>query len=147
VQLDSICDYGDYGDYGGTLKKILIVDDDAQMRALIRTLFKREGFITADASDGLHALREFMISQPDIVILDHDMPLMTGIEALKEFKKIVPEIPVVMFTGSDDEGLKKEAIRAGAHDIIRKPAENEIIVAAVQRAMGVSCMPMSHHTE
>lgn len=119
------------------MKKILIVDDDAQMRALIRTLFKREGFITADASDGLHALREFMISQPDIVIMDHDMPRMTGIEALKEFKKIVPEIPVVMFTGSDDEELKKEAIRAGVHDFMRKPVENEVIIAAVQKAMGI----------
>lgn len=128
------------------MKKILIVDDDYHMRACINVVFRKAGFITVEVADGIGAIKKLEGTKIDAVILDHDMPIMTGIEALKEFKRIAPEVPVVMFTGSNDEALGEAAIRAGASAFIRKPAENEVIIAAVKKAMGIPCMLMSQNT-
>lgn len=62
---------------------------------------------------------------------------MTGIELLKEFRKMAPEIPVVMFSGSSDETLAERALREGAAYFLSKPAENAVIVTAVQKAIGI----------
>ncbi|MBI5847219.1 MAG: response regulator [Nitrospirae bacterium] len=128
------------------MKKILIVDDDEHVRAFVKALFVREDFITTDASCGVSAIKNFESNQPDVVIIDHDMPHMSGVEVLKELKKIAPDLPVVMFTGSGNEALGEAAIRAGASDFIRKPADNNVIIAAVQKALGSSGIPMDHRT-
>jgi len=120
------------------VKKILVIDDDHDFRAIVKEVLSAEGFATNEAADGLSAIKEFRFCQPDVVILDHHMPLMMGTETLREIKKINPGVPVIMVSATKDTAIEAEAYRDGAFGFISKPPEFKDIVTAVKKALNTS---------
>jgi two-component system response regulator HydG len=115
--------------------KLLVVDDDAANRRLARAIFTGEGFDVLEANDGPGALAIAERDSPDVVLLDLRMPGMGGLDVLRELKVRVPEVPVVMLTGSRDVKDAVQAIKLGAVDYLTKPIDADEVIAVVQRAL------------
>jgi diguanylate cyclase len=103
-------------------KKILIVDDDSDALMLMSATLEADGFLVSTASDGADALRRFRADAGDLVMLDVDMPGMTGYDVCAALRREAGELlPIVMVTGMDDVASVDAAYRAGATDFIAKP--------------------------
>lgn len=116
--------------------RILVADDDAQMRKLVRLILKREGFAVEEAADGLDAL-EVMDTHPvDLLILDLDMPRLDGLGVLEELRArvLTSSIPVIVLTArSDDTEVK--ALDLGAQDYLTKPVQPSSLAARVKAVL------------
>jgi DNA-binding NtrC family response regulator len=117
------------------MEKILVVDDDADLRTIVREVLKDGGFSVTEAKDGLSALKLFRAAIPDAVLIDLKMPHMDGIETMKEFGKIDPNVPVIILTGHGDIPTAVEAIKSGAYDFVAKPPEFDRLVFTLRRAI------------
>jgi DNA-binding NtrC family response regulator len=117
------------------MEKILVVDDDEDLRAIVREVLKEGGFSVAEAKDGLSGLKLFRAGTPDAVLIDLKMPHMDGMETMKEFRKIDPNVPVIILTGHGDIPTAVEAIKSGAYDFISKPPEFDRLVFTLRRAI------------
>ncbi len=101
--------------------KVLVIDDDAVMRSLLRKLLElRPGYLVTDAVDGQSGRRLADTEQFACIVLDHILPDMTGLEFLKGFRARDQKTPVVVFTGFGDEGLAVDMMKAGANDYLSK---------------------------
>lgn len=111
------------------MSKIMIVDDASFMRLSIRRMLEKYDFeIVAEAVDGHDAVEKYKSHKPDLVTMDVTMPNMTGIEALKEIKKIDSNAKVVMVTAMGQETLIREAVMSGATSFIVKPFKEEKLI-------------------
>lgn len=118
-------------------KKILIVDDAAFMRMMIRDILVKNGFeVAGEAADGVQAIVKFIETNPDLVTMDITMPEMDGITALKEIKKLDARANVIMCSAMGQQEVVIESIQAGAKDFIVKPFQKERIIEAIQKAIG-----------
>lgn len=118
-------------------KKILLVDDAAFMRMLIRDTLTKNGYTQiVEAADGEIACQVFEAEHPDLVIMDITMPNKTGIEALGDIKKAHPEAKVIMCSAMGQEAMVVEAIKLGALDFIVKPFKPDRILATVTKILG-----------
>ena len=95
--------------------RILVVDDEDDIRGLVRALLERAGFQVIDAPDGRAGLRELYASSPDLVILDVAMPGLDGWATLERIRE-VSDVPVLMLTARDAELERVRGLRAGADD-------------------------------
>lgn len=118
-----------------TRPKILVVDDDEDMRFTLREVMSREGYEVAIAVDGIDALEKYQQTQFDIVILDVKMPRLDGIETLRQLRVINPELIVIMVTAFGTRSLALEAIQHGAYDYFSKPFDISEIRVVVRRAL------------
>jgi len=117
--------------------KILIVDDAAFMRMMIKDTLKKNGYDDLiEAADGEIAVQSFKAENPDLVIMDITMPNKNGLEALKEIKEIDPNAKIVMCSAMGQESMVVEAIRNGAKDFIVKPFKAERVLKTVQGILG-----------
>lgn len=102
--------------------KILIVDDSPSIRRLIR--YSIEGhtdwIICGEADNGKVAIAMVSDLKPDLVILDLSMPVMNGLDAAREISRIVPGMPIIMFTMHEWDGLREQAHRAGIQVVLSK---------------------------
>ncbi len=113
------------------MKSCLIVDDSKVIRMVAKKILQELEFETPEAADGNEALNACKKSMPDAVLLDWNMPVMSGIEFLKELR-VLPggDAPIVVFcTTENDIKHIQEAIEAGANEYIMKPFDSEIIQA------------------
>lgn len=116
---------------------ILIVDDEPVLHELLRDIFELNGYrVVGDAYDGLEALREYRTltlsyKKPDLVIMDHRMPLKDGVETAIDILQIDPNAKILF--ASADEKAKDRALEIGAVDFIKKPFEISTIVKAVEK--------------
>ena len=102
--------------------KVLIVDDAASMRGLLRTVLAEQGYdIVGQLANGGEVLRTVVQMAPDIVCLDYHLPDIDGLELLRLIKSSHPAVSVVLITGDTDEGLEEIAAEAGASGFINKP--------------------------
>ena len=101
-------------------RRVLIVDDDAQIRALLRQMYERDEWSVEEAGCGREALRSLFDRRPQAVVLDVDMPRMDGWTTLERIRE-VSDVPVLMLTGTSTELDKVRALRAGADDYVTKP--------------------------
>lgn len=116
------------------MKKVLIVDDAAFMRAAIRTILERNGFeVVGEAENGAIGVRKYQKLRPDIVTMDITMPEMTGLEALKHIRSFDPDAKVVMITAMGQEHLVKEAILSGAKSFIVKPFKEDHVIQTLKK--------------
>jgi len=115
---------------------VLVADDDRSMRLLISKAMKKAGFEVEEAQNGNEALEVFKRMQPDIILMDVDMPVMDGCEACSKLR-LMPggvSMPIIMVTGLDDVASVEKAYEAGATDFVMKPI-NWIILAHRVRYM------------
>lgn len=119
------------------MAKILIVDDAAFMRMMVKDTLTKGGYTDLyEAVDGADAVEKFKELGPDLVILDITMPNMDGLEALKTIKGINGAANVVMCSAMGQEGMVIEAIKAGAKDFIVKPFKPDRILKTVSSIVG-----------
>lgn len=112
--------------------RILIADDHGVLRAGLRALLSAESDleVAGEAADGRETLRLVSELDPDVVLLDVNMPGPDGIEVTRRLKAVKPEVRVLILTVHEDEGLLREAIRAGASGyILKRAVESELIYA------------------
>jgi two-component system chemotaxis response regulator CheY len=117
---------------------ILVVDDAAFMRSMIREILTRGPFVVAgEAENGADAVRRYRELRPHLTTMDIVMPLMDGITALKEIVRFDPLAKVVMVSALGQESLIAEAIEAGASDFIVKPFQASRVLKVAQSVLGL----------
>ncbi len=115
--------------------KVLVVDDEDEVRTVAADLLKAEGITVTMAADGLEALARVATDRPDIVVLDVQMPNLDGLGTLRRLRAEAPDVAVIMVTGHADVGTAVSAMRLGAYDFMLKPLMVEDFVPTVLRAM------------
>ena len=118
-------------------KNVLIVDDAAFMRMMIKDILTKNGYtIAAEAENGRVAVEKYNEVKPDLVLMDITMPEMDGIQALKGTKTIDPNATVIMCSAMGQQAMVIEAIQSGAKDFIVKPFQAERVLEAVKKVIG-----------
>jgi DNA-binding response OmpR family regulator len=112
------------------MTRILVVDDEGDIRELLRELLGRAGHEVVEAPNGSEALKLFYSEQPDFVILDVQMPILDGWETLARIRE-VSDVPVLMLTARAEELDKVRGLRAGADDYLTKPFGRQELLARV----------------
>jgi DNA-binding NtrC family response regulator len=102
-------------------KRILVVEDDAEMRSLLKDFFEEEGFETDSVSNGSEAFRKLAKGSFDLVITDVRMPGLTGLDILPGIKKLQPEAPIIVITAFGSEEACRKAFERGATAYLEKP--------------------------
>lgn len=116
--------------------KVLIVDDAAFMRMIIRDVISKNGYqVVAEAENGAEAIELYGEHIPDLVIMDITMPVMDGIEAVRQIMKNDGNARIVMCSAMGQQSMVIESIKAGAKDFIVKPFQAERIVEALKKVM------------
>lgn len=105
------------------MKKILCVDDEPINLMIIEVNLMAEGYDVYKVENGTAALQMLKEIKPQLVLLDIMMPGISGIDTLKEIKKIDPDVPVIMVSGVTDEATAKSALEYGAYDYVTKPID------------------------
>ena len=117
--------------------RILVVDDAAFMRMMIKDILSKNGYeIVGEAENGLKAVEKFQELRPDLTTMDITMPEMDGIEALKKIKALDPGAKIIMCSAMGQQAMVIEAIQAGAKDFIVKPFQAERVLEAVKKVVG-----------
>ena len=111
-------------------KKILIIDDEDDIRLVVRTRLQRAGYETSEAPDGLEGLRRFYGDRPDLVVLDVAMPEMDGWQVMERIRE-VSTVPVLMLTAAAQERDKIRGLTDGADDYVTKPFSRDEFLARV----------------
>jgi DNA-binding NarL/FixJ family response regulator len=113
--------------------RVLIVDDSLRMRAVLRDLLEMDGRfrVAGEAGDGEQAIREAERTRPDVVVLDVEMPVLGGLEALPQIAARCPSTRVVVFSSHPPSELAGTAIAAGAAAYVEKGANVSDLLAAV----------------
>jgi DNA-binding response OmpR family regulator len=111
--------------------RVLVVDDDADVRALVAELLGRAGMTVEEAADGRAGLRSLHQSPPDLVILDVSMPELDGWQTLERIRDLT-DVPVLMLTARSSELERVRGLQAGADDYVLKPFGRQELVARVQ---------------
>jgi CheY-like chemotaxis protein len=118
--------------------RVLVVDDEAEIRALLEEYLAPKGYRVRSVADGAAALREVIDEAPDVILLDVDMPRLGGIEALTAIRGIAREVRVIMISGKASLEIAKLALAYGAFDYIAKPFDldhlSEVVAAAFLQA-------------
>jgi DNA-binding NarL/FixJ family response regulator len=104
------------------LKRVLIVDDVRDLRMLLRMALEQDDAfeVVAEAADGLEAIEQAGLHQPDLVVLDLSMPVLDGLEALPRILESAPEARVAVLSGFDGSRMREPALAAGAVAYIEK---------------------------
>lgn len=118
-------------------KNILICDDAAFMRMMIKDILTKNGYnVCGEAENGLKAVEKYNELKPDLVLMDITMPEMDGIQALKNIKAANPGAMVIMCSAMGQQAMVIESIQAGAKDFIVKPFRADRVLEAVKKVVG-----------
>ena len=114
--------------------KLLIVDDEENIRLILESVFSNAGYQVETATNGLQAMERTKYFHPEIVLLDKNMPQMNGLDTLQRIKKHYPNIVIIMMTAYGDVGSAVEAMKMGAYDYVEKPFDNDKMLLLLKRA-------------
>ncbi len=117
------------------MEAVLIVDDEKNYPLILSAVIEEEGFETVTANSGHEALEILGTTEIDLVLTDMKMPLMDGLELLKNIKAKNPDLPVIMMTAHGTVDKAVEAMQKGAHSYILKPFDNERLIIYVNKAI------------
>ena len=118
-------------------KNILICDDAAFMRMMIKDILSKNGYTVAgEAENGVKAVEKYNELKPDLVLMDITMPEMDGIQALKNIKAADGAAKVIMCSAMGQQAMVIESIQSGAKDFIVKPFQAERVLEAVKKVVG-----------
>lgn len=116
------------------MKTVLICDDAAFMRTILKNLITLNGYhVIGEAVNGMDACEMYRRLKPDLVTMDITMPVMDGIEAVKEIIAEFPDANIIMCSAMGQQILVMEAIQAGAKDFIVKPFQPEKVIGAINK--------------
>jgi DNA-binding NtrC family response regulator len=118
-----------------TARKVLVVDDDPDMREMLQELLNSCGYDVRVAADGLTALRAFVEESPDVVLLDIRMPGIDGIDVLASIREIDSCAKVIMLTGITRMSEANEAFNYGVYDYIGKPVDPAYLELSIETAL------------
>lgn len=118
-------------------RRILIVEDKATSRELLRTVLEKQGYAVSEAADGEQALQQARSEMPDLILLDLQMPLRNGYEVLSELRKEqrFSTVPIVAVTASAMQGDREKALRAGFSGYLTKPLSLSDLRNEIQRLL------------
>lgn len=118
------------------MKKVLIVDDIAFMRVTLKSILEENGFeVVGEAKNGIEGIQKYRELNPDIVTMDITMPVMDGINSLKEIKNINPNANIVMVSSMGEESVICEAVSVGANSFIVKPFNDQSVMLTLTKAL------------
>ena len=118
-------------------KNILICDDAAFMRMMIKDILTKNGYtIVGEAENGQKAVEKYNETKPDLVMMDITMPEMDGIQALKKIKATDPNAAIIMCSAMGQQAMVIESNQSGAKDFIVKPFQPDRVLEAVKKAIG-----------
>ncbi len=116
------------------MANILLVDDSRTSRKILRTILEGAGHtIIAEAANGEEGIDKYLDLKPDLTTMDITMPVMDGIEALKQIRNLDKDAKIVMVTAAGQKGKMLEAVKYGAADFIAKPFEPDHIISIVNK--------------
>ena len=119
------------------MAKVMICDDAAFMRVMIKDILTKNGYdVAGEAENGLKAVEKYNETKPDLVMMDITMPEMDGIQALKKIKEADAGANVIMCSAMGQQAMVIEAIQNGAKDFIVKPFQADRVIEAVQKVVG-----------
>lgn len=117
-------------------KRILIVDDAAFMRMMIKDILTKHGYeVVGEAENGNVAVQMYNELRPDLVTMDITMPELDGLGALKAIRQLDPEAKVIMCSAMGQQSMVVDAIKSGAKDFIVKPFQPDRVIAAVEKTL------------
>ena len=116
------------------MAKILIVDDSKTSRKFLRNMLEDAGHeVVSEAVNGVEGVEKFRLYKPDVVTMDITMPVMDGIEAVREM--IDPGAKVIMVTAAGQKTNMVEALKRGAADFIQKPFDSAVIINTIEKVL------------
>ena len=127
--------------------RVLIVDDEADVRSTLQQYVTTQGWEARVAVDGASALRLIRADPPDVVLLDIQMPGLSGIDALKAIQEAAPGVKVIMISGAASFELAKETLAHGAFDFIPKPPDLKALSQTLQAAFLMKRLEAEWHVE
>jgi CheY-like chemotaxis protein len=115
------------------LKRILIVEDDRDLRFVIRMILERAGYVVAEARNGIAALESIGVEPPDLIIADLTMPVMSGVELVDHLRAnpATVSIPVVLLSGGQVDSATSQRVEA----VVTKPFEPDHLMACIESAL------------
>lgn len=125
---------------------LLVIDDDVHHLRAMHTLFERKGWTVVGAADPWDGIRAYEREQSDIVLLDLDMPTLSGLRLLELLRERDPDATVLMLTGHAEIAKAVEAMRLGAENFLTKPANPAHLLASASRAREKSVLRRRHRT-
>lgn len=118
------------------MAKILVVDDAAFMRMMLRDILLNGGHeVVGEAANGQEAVEQYSIHKPDLVTMDITMPVMEGIEAVKQIKLNDPSAKIIMCSAMGQQSMVVQSIQAGARDFVVKPFQTDRVLEAIGKVL------------
>jgi DNA-binding NtrC family response regulator len=115
--------------------RILIVDDEPEVCATIAETLTSSGYVVSQAQSAREALAMIAEAAPDVILLDIRMPEVDGVQALRGFRALAPDVPVIMLTANADVEMARMTLRLGAFDYVAKPYDLERLRDVVAAAL------------
>jgi FixJ family two-component response regulator len=115
--------------------KVALVDDEENVRKALERLLRSANFVTVGYASAADFLKGLADDQPDCLLLDIQMPGMTGLELQEELRRAGRSIPLIFVTGIDNPDCRAQAMRAGAAAYLLKPGSEEILLEAIRSAL------------
>jgi DNA-binding response OmpR family regulator len=112
--------------------KVLVVDDDLELLGLVSYALRQAGYLVVEAADGRAALEAFDREQPNLVLLDYNLPHLSGIDVLRKLRERGERTPVMMLTVRSSEEDQVRALDSGADDYLTKPFSPRTVLARVR---------------
>jgi DNA-binding NarL/FixJ family response regulator len=118
------------------IRLVLVVDDNPLIRRMLCELFTREGDfgVCGEAENGREAIEKAQLLRPNLIVTDLSMPVMNGLEETRVLKKLMPALPVIIFTAHSDPFVEKEAREAGVSAVVSK---SEAVAVLITKARGL----------
>jgi DNA-binding response OmpR family regulator len=135
LKASTSCAAGPYGDTGGNTHKVLVVEDDADIRQGLIVRLCANRYETVWAADAISAVSVAQREKPDLVILDLGLPAGDGFSVMDRLKEIIGYIPVIVLSAGDPALNRKRAMDAGACAFLQKPADTSELLAEMRSAL------------
>jgi len=117
--------------------RIMVIDDDEEMRSLLKDFFDEEGFETESASNGADALRKLTKDHFDLIITDIRMPNLTGLDILARIKRLKPQTPVIVITAFGSDQVYRKSLERGATAFLEKPVHFDQLRMLIHETVSV----------
>src|SRR5213593_154970 len=121
-----------------TAAKVLVVEDDSEMRSLVQEMLRDEGYQAVGTSDTLSAFMYLIGEGADVLVTDWKMPALNGLDLLESVRRCLPDLPVVFVTAFADRDLERRALAGGASSFLAKPFQRGELVEHVRSALALA---------